>query len=101
MAQRDDFGGFFAAMMAAIRAMPSTSPFFAEPDSTSASVCADRAIVAVAVAVRAVVGLADTSTMCAAPCASKWVRGDFFIVVHSHPPLFASVLLHSFEFYLF
>ena len=62
-------------MMPAMRAMPSTSPFFAVPDSISASVAGCISMQPVAMATRCVAGLAPTSTMWAWPWASKWVNG--------------------------
>ena len=64
---------FLAAWMPAMRAMPSTSPFLALPDSISASVLASISMRPVATATRWVAGLAATSTMWAWPWASKWV----------------------------
>ncbi|MCY1202547.1 hypothetical protein D3C87_772040 [compost metagenome] len=65
---------FLAAWMPAMRAMPSTSPFLAVPDSISASVAGCISMRPVATATRWVAGLAATSTMWAWPWASKWVR---------------------------
>ena len=62
-------------MMPAMRAMPSTSPFLALPDSISASVAGSISMRPLATATRWVAGLAPTSTMWAWPWASKWVRG--------------------------
>lgn len=64
------------AWMAAMRATPSTSPFLAVPPVISASVAGCMRIVPVATAMRWVSALADTSTMWAWPCPSKWVSGD-------------------------
>src|SRR5690606_21395047 len=61
-------------MMAAMRAMPSTSPFFAVPDSMMASVSGFMRMVPVATAMRWVSFLPPTSTICAWPVESKWVR---------------------------
>ena len=63
-----------APWIAAMRAMPSTSPFLALPDAIIASVSGCIAMVPVARAMRCVSALAATSTMCAWPCSSKWVR---------------------------
>src|SRR3954453_7729470 len=62
-----------AAMMPAIRATPSTSPFLACPLRIASSVSCCISTATRAVAVRAVSALADTSTMTARPCASKCV----------------------------
>src|SRR5262249_10054880 len=59
--------------MPAMRAAPSTSPFLALPESTSASVFADIATRPCATATRSVAGLSDTSTMRASPPAEMWV----------------------------
>jgi hypothetical protein len=64
-----------AAWIAAMRAMPSTSPFFAEPLLIRAKVAGAMRIRPPARATRAVSALAPTSTMCAWPAASKWVSG--------------------------
>ncbi len=61
---------FFAAMMPAIRAAASTSPFFAVPPTMAPKASAERTIVASAVASRAVASLAETSTIRAAPASS-------------------------------
>jgi hypothetical protein len=63
------------AWMPAMRAMPSTSPFFAVPLRTSAKVSGSMLIDPAARAMRAVCALPPTSTMCAWPSASKWVSG--------------------------
>lgn len=60
--------------MPAILAMPSTSPFLAVPDWMMARVSGCIWISPVATATRWVAGLLPTSTMCACPCWSKWVR---------------------------
>ena len=60
--------------MPAMRAMPNTSPFFAEPDLMCASVEGSISILPLAVARRWVAGLVATSTICAWPWASKWVK---------------------------
>src|SRR5574343_722171 len=67
---------FLAPMMPASRAMPSTSPFLAEPDWIRAKVAGCMRMRPVATAVRWVLALAPTSTMWAWPWASKWVRGE-------------------------
>src|ERR1700733_6277593 len=63
----------FAAMMPATRAVPSTSPFFALPETISASVALLMTTRPSATAVRSVAGLAETSTIRAPPLASIWV----------------------------
>src|SRR3569832_471507 len=65
---------FLAAWMPAMRAMPSTSPFFAVPDSIRASVAGCISMRPAATAIRWVAVLPATSTMWAWPWASKWVR---------------------------
>ena len=66
-----------AAMIPASRATPNTSPFLASPERISAKVAGSITTRARAVALRAVSGLAPTSTIAAAPLASKWVsRGS-------------------------
>src|SRR5690606_8688866 len=67
----------FAAMMAATRATPRTSPFFARPSRITAAVSGAIVIRPVAIATRSVSGLCPTSTMRALPASSKWVRPDF------------------------
>src|SRR4051794_27338447 len=62
--------------MAAIRATPITSPFFAVPDAINCSVSARIRITPLATATRWVSALAETSTMWACPCSSKCVNGD-------------------------
>src|SRR5659263_214754 len=71
---------FLAAMMPAMRAMPSTSPFLALPDSMIASVAACISMRPPAIPMRWVAALLATSTMWAWPWASKWVR-DFIGIV--------------------
>src|SRR5882724_9552653 len=66
----------FAAMMPAIRAAPSTSPFLALPETISSSVALLMTTLPSATAVRSVAGLADTSTIRASPAASMWVRAE-------------------------
>ena len=63
------------AWIAAMRAMPSTSPFFALPDFTMSKVAGSMWMRPVAMATRRVSALAPTSTMWAWPSASKWVSG--------------------------
>src|SRR3954469_8364746 len=66
----------FAAMMPAMRAVPSTSPFLALPETISSSVALLMTTLPSATAVRWVAGLADTSTIRASPAASMWVRAE-------------------------
>src|SRR6476620_2527373 len=63
----------FAAMMPAMRAAPSTSPFLASPSSTSRSVLRVITTRPSATATRVVAALAETSTMRASPRPLKWV----------------------------
>src|SRR4051794_16145364 len=79
-----------AAMMPAMRAVPSTSPFVALPDVTKSSVALLMTTRPSAIAVRSVAGFAETSTIRASPLASIWVRAapvlllrlaDFFAMV--------------------
>src|SRR6476469_5196261 len=63
-----------AAMMPAMRAVPSTSPFLALPETINSSVALPMTTRPSATAVRSVAGLADTSTIRASPLASMWVR---------------------------
>src|SRR5665213_2742588 len=63
-----------AAMIPAMRAAPTTSPFLALPETISASVAAFIVTAPSAIAVRSVAVLAPTSTMRAAPVLSRWVR---------------------------
>src|SRR5574343_876540 len=72
---------FLAPMMPASRAMPSTSPFLAEPDWIRAKVAGCMRMRPVATAVRWVLALAPTSTMWAWPWASKWVRGELLALI--------------------
>src|SRR3954453_17269754 len=65
---------FFAAMMPAIRAAPSTSPFLALPASTRSSVGGAMTTRPSAIATRPVAALAETSTMRASPPLARWVR---------------------------
>src|SRR5579862_2344090 len=62
-----------AAMMPAMRAVPSTSPFLALPLRTMSSVFAVISTRPSATATRSVAGLADTSTMWASPPLSIWL----------------------------
>src|SRR5262245_29163369 len=68
----------FAAMMPAMRAVPSTSPFLALPETTSSSVALLMITRPSATARRSVAGLSDTSTMRASPEAPIWVRAGLF-----------------------
>jgi len=63
-----------AAWMAAMRAMPRTSPLSAEPSRIRARVAGRIRIAPAATAMRRVAGLSPTSTMWARPPASKCVR---------------------------
>src|SRR5262245_10254425 len=63
----------FAAMMAAMRAAPSTSPFLALPASTRSRVFAVITTRPRAMATRSVAALADTSTMRASPRRPRWL----------------------------
>src|SRR5262245_57470080 len=63
----------FAAMMAAMRAAPSTSPFLALPASTRSRVFAVITTRPPAMATRSVAALADTSTMRASPRRPRWL----------------------------
>src|SRR3569623_2089342 len=69
----------FAAMMPAIRAVPSTSPFLALPSTMSLSVSALITTKPSATATRSVASFADTSIICASPLASIWVREGLLI----------------------
>src|SRR5580698_1577819 len=62
-----------AAMMPAMRAVPSTSPFFASPLRTRFSVFAVISTRPSATATRSVAGLAETSTIWASPRAPRWL----------------------------
>src|SRR5580704_2390809 len=62
-----------AAMMPAMRAVPSTSPFLASPLRTMSSVFAVISTRPSATATRSVMALADTSTMWASPRVPRWV----------------------------
>src|SRR5579885_151783 len=59
--------------MPAIRAVPSTSPFFAFPESTSSSVTGAITTLPSATATRSVAAFAETSTIRASPFLSRWV----------------------------
>src|ERR1700712_4237707 len=61
-------------MIPARRAVPMTSPFLASPSRISRSVSGNITTVPPARAVRVVAALSVTSTMLAAPLASRWVR---------------------------
>src|SRR6202795_2587866 len=61
-----------AAMMPAMRAVPSTSPFLASPLCTISSVIACISTRPSATATRSVAGLAETSTMWASPRVPMW-----------------------------
>src|SRR4051794_40630478 len=63
-----------AAMMPAMRAVPSTSPFLALPETISARVASVMTTRPSATASRSVAGLAETSTIRASPEAPIWVR---------------------------
>src|SRR5580704_11416295 len=62
-----------AAMMPAMRAVPSTSPFFASPLRTMSSVFAVINTRPSASATRSVAGLAETSTIWASPRVPRWL----------------------------
>ena len=66
---------FFAAAIPAIRAIPSTSPFFIPPAAIAATVSFFMKTVAHATAVRRVGSFAPTSTITARPASSKWLNG--------------------------
>src|SRR5690349_8184203 len=61
-------------MMPAIRAVPSTSPFLALPETISSSVALRITTRPSATATRSVAGFAETSTIRASPLLSMWVR---------------------------
>src|SRR5690606_11587210 len=63
-----------AAMMPASRATDSTSPFFTPPSRIIASVAGCMITEPLAVALRSVISLSETSTITALPSASKWVK---------------------------
>src|SRR5437867_646551 len=64
---------FLPAMMPAMRAAPSTSPFLASPLSTRSSVVGAITTRPSATATRSVASFADTSTMRASPLWPRWV----------------------------
>src|SRR5262249_29945078 len=64
---------FLPAMMPAMRAAPSTSPFLASPLSTRSSVAGLITTRPSAIATRSVAAFADTSTMRASPLLPRWV----------------------------
>src|SRR5262245_7367692 len=64
---------FLPAMMPAMRAAPSTSPFLASPLSTRSRVAGAITTRPSATATRSVAGFADTSTMRASPLWPRWV----------------------------
>src|SRR6266478_416218 len=64
---------FLPAMMPAMRAAPSTSPFLASPLSTRSSVARAITTRPSATATRSVAALAETSTMRASPPLARWV----------------------------
>src|SRR6202044_3271545 len=66
---------FLAAMIPAIRAAPTTSPFLASPDRMVVSVGAAMRTRPSATATRSVAALSDTSTIRAPPSAPMWVSG--------------------------
>src|SRR5262245_52190971 len=70
----------FAAMMPAMRAAPSTSPFLALPSSTRSSVFTVITTRPSAKSSRSVAGLADTSTMRASPPLLRWVKFFFLFL---------------------
>src|SRR5262249_45124462 len=63
----------FAAMMPAMRAVPSTSPFLALPEIISSSVALLMTTRPSATATRSVAAFAETSTIRASPLLSMWV----------------------------
>jgi hypothetical protein len=60
--------------MAAMRAVPSTSPLLARPAAMVRSVAGRMRMRPAARAMRCVTAFAPTPTMCAAPLASKWLN---------------------------
>src|SRR5436190_4051301 len=68
-----------AAWIAAMRATPSTSPFFEWPERTSAKVAGSMRIDPVATAIRCVSAFSPTSTIRAVPRSSKWV--SFSVII--------------------
>ena len=73
------------AMMPAMRATPSTSPFFTVPLSTAANASAFMVMRPWAVASRKVTAFSLTSTITALPEASKWVNLLSVIVIYILP----------------
>src|SRR6478736_3535710 len=70
-----------AAMMPAMRAVPSTSPFLALPETMRSSFALVMMTWPSATASRSVAGLSDTSTIRASPEAPIWVRaGPAFVL---------------------
>src|SRR6185369_16633595 len=70
-----------AAMMPAMRAVPSTSPFLALPETMRSSVAVVMRTRPSATASRSVAGLSETSTIRASPEAPIWVRaGPAFVL---------------------
>src|SRR3954452_19489025 len=70
-----------AAMMPAMRAVPSTSPFLALPDTIRSSVALVMTTRPSATASRSLAGLSDTSTIRASPEAPIWVRAGPVLVL--------------------
>src|SRR5262245_52712070 len=64
---------FLPAMMPAMRAAPSTSPFLASPLSTRSSVAGVITTRPSAIATRSVAAFAETSIMRASPLLPRWV----------------------------
>ncbi len=83
-----------AAWIAAMRATPSTSPFFAVPERTMARVSGFMRMWPSATATRRVSSLAPTSTIRAAPRSSKWV--SFWVIIHSSSSPTPSLSLRPF-----
>ena len=73
------------AMMPAMRATPSTSPFFTVPLSTAANASAFMVMMPWAMASRKVTVFSLTSTITALPEASKWVNLLSVIVIYILP----------------
>src|SRR6266702_1261677 len=69
-----------AAMMPAMRAVPSTAPFLALPDTIRSSVALLMTTRPSATASRSLTGLSDTSTIRASPEAPIWVRAGLAVV---------------------
>src|SRR3954462_6602098 len=70
-----------AAMMPAMRAVPSTSPFLALPDTIRSSVALVMTTRPSATASRSLAGLSDTSTIRASPEAPIWVSAGPVLVL--------------------